>query len=266
MTKKYTIREIADLIGISTDAIRLYEKEGLVSPLRDPNNGYRYYGPDEIQRIMGIHLYRQLDASIAEIRNLNTATTLPEVAGYFSTFISQTEQEIAHLQSRLEKLRFMKQHIENMQQGLYSCSIQELPTLYILYQQDFNKTLYENMKDILTSPSFSFGNFCYTLQTNATGTYSPHALEFTVREPMMKVCPWHDKADTLPTIPGCRCLYTVITAPDQNGVEWNLNPIYDYAKKNGITCGMQGYAFYTYTLVVENVITDFYEIYLPIAE
>ena len=83
---------------------------------------------------------------------------------------------------------------------------------------------------------------------------------------MMKVCPWHDKADTLPTIPGCRCLYTVITAPDQNGVEWNLNPIYDYAKKNGITCGMQGYAFYTYTLVVENVITDFYEIYLPIAE
>jgi len=264
MAKKYTIREVADLIGLSTDAIRLYEKEGLVFPLRDPNNGYRYYGPDEIQRIMGIHLYRQLDASIAEIRNLYTATSLPEVADYFTAFIAQTDREITQLQNRLEKLRFMKQHIENMQQGLYSCSIQELPTLYILYQQDFNKTLYENMKDILTSPTFSFGNFCYTLRTNTTGTYSPHALEFTVREPMMKVCPWSDKADSLPKIPGCQCLYTVITAPDLNGVEWNLQPIYDYAKEHNITCGAQGYAFYTYSLVVENVITDFYEIYLPI--
>jgi len=266
MAKKYTIREVADLIGLSTDAIRLYEKEGLVSPLRDPNNGYRYYGPNEIQRVMGIHLYRQIDASIAEIRNLYTATTLPEVADYFTSFITQTEQEICQMQTRLEKLRFMKQHIENMQQGLYTCSIQELPTLYILYQQDFTKTLYENMKTILTSNAFSFGNFCYTLRTNTTGTYSPHALEFTIREPMMKVCPLNDIADTLDTIPACRCLYTVITAPDLNGVEWNLQPIYDYAQKHGITCQNQGYAFYTYSLVVENVITDFYEIYLPIVE
>lgn len=266
MAKKYTIREVAELIGLSTDAIRLYEKEGLISPLRDPKNGYRYYGPNEIQRIMGIHLYRQLDASIAEIRNLYTATSLPEVADYFSSLISQTDYAISQLQSKQKKLCFMKEHIENLQQGLYTCSIQELPTLYILYQQDFSKTLYENMKDVLTSPVFSFGNFCYTLRTNTTGTYSPHALEFTIREPMMHVCPWHDKADLLPSIPGCRCLYTVITAPDLNGVEWDLQPIYTYAKEHNIVCAPQGYSFYIYSLVVENVITDFYEIYLPILE
>ena len=266
MAKKYTIREVADLIGISTDAIRLYEKEGLVSPLRDPNNGYRYYGPDEIQRIMGIHLYRQLDASIAEIRNLYTATSLPEVGSYFSTFINQTEHDIQQMQNRLEKLRFMKQHIENMQQGLYTCSIQELPTLYMLFQQEFAKTLYDNMKDVFTSPVFSYGNFCYTLRTNATGTYSPHALEFAIREPMMKVCPWNDKASSFKKIDGCKCIYTVITAPDLNGVEWDLSRVYAYAKEHNLSCGQECYAFYTYSLMVENVITDFYEVYLPILE
>ena len=266
MAKKYTIREVASLIGLSTDAIRLYEKEGLVFPLRDPNNGYRYYGPDEIQRIMGIHLYRQLDASIAEIRELYTATSLPEVADHFSSFITHTSQEIQQLQNRLEKLYFMKQHIENMQKGLYTCHILELPTLYLLYRQDFSKTLYENMKDVLTSPVFSFGNFCYTLRTNTTGTYSPHALEFAIREPMMNVCPWKDKADTFKKIPACRCLYTVITAPDLNGVEWNLSPIYNYASEHGFTCASEGYAFYIYSLMMEHGITDFYEIYLPIVE
>ena len=107
MAKQYTIREVADLIGISTDAIRLYEKEGLFSPLRDPNNGYRYYGPNEIQHIMGIHLYRQLDTSLAEIRDLYRTSSLAEISNHFAGLINQTEQEIAKLENRLKKLHFI---------------------------------------------------------------------------------------------------------------------------------------------------------------
>ena len=55
MANRYTIHEIAKLLGISTDAIRLYEKEGLVTPVHDPQNGYRYYETLDIQRIMGIY-------------------------------------------------------------------------------------------------------------------------------------------------------------------------------------------------------------------
>ena len=132
MAKKYTIREVADLIGLSTDAIRLYEKEGLFSPLRDPNNGYRYYGPDEIQHIMGIHLYRQLDVSIAEIRNLLSASSLDVISENFSNLVLHTENEIECLQKRLEKLQFMKQHIDNLIEGQTHCCIKNLPAIYTL--------------------------------------------------------------------------------------------------------------------------------------
>ena len=59
--KRYSIHSVAELLGISADAIRLYEKEGLVKPLRDEKNGYRYYENEQIHKIMGIHLYRQQD-------------------------------------------------------------------------------------------------------------------------------------------------------------------------------------------------------------
>ena len=114
MNKRYTIREVADLIGISTDAIRLYEKEGLVTPHRDPQNAYRYYEAYDIQRILGIYLHRQLNVSIPEIRNIYEVETLPEISDSFSEFITQAEDEIQNLQIKLEKLRFMKQHIDNL--------------------------------------------------------------------------------------------------------------------------------------------------------
>ena len=60
MKIQYTIHDVAALLGISADAIRLYEKEDLVTPKRNPQNSYRYYGFEEIHRIMAISLYRNL--------------------------------------------------------------------------------------------------------------------------------------------------------------------------------------------------------------
>ena len=74
---QYTIHEVAALLNISTDAIRLYEKEGLVTPTRNPENGYRYYDTEQIHRIMGICLYRKLNVSIAEIRAKKRSGGLP---------------------------------------------------------------------------------------------------------------------------------------------------------------------------------------------
>lgn len=264
MGNRYTIHEISKLLGISSDAIRLYEKEGLVTPVRDPQNGYRYYETLEIQRIMGIHLYRQLDVSIAEIRNLLTATSLNKVSDNFSYLVLHTENEIERLQKKLEKLRFMKQHMDNLIDGQINFCIKELPAFYPIYHQDFSQLIYSNMKDILASPIFSFGNFCYSLEAGTDAHYVSKALQFTIREPMMKVCPWYDKADSFPRIESCRCLYTVVKAPIYSELHWNLSELLSYAKENNIRCASQAYAFYVFSIVPEDTVIDYYEVYLPV--
>ena len=43
MEKTYTISQISKLLGLTNDAIRFYEKKGLVHPTTNPHNNYRMY-------------------------------------------------------------------------------------------------------------------------------------------------------------------------------------------------------------------------------
>ena len=40
---KYKIGDVARILGISTDLLRYYEKKGVVRPVKDKANDYRYY-------------------------------------------------------------------------------------------------------------------------------------------------------------------------------------------------------------------------------
>ena len=66
---QYTIHEVAAFSISPTDAIQLYEKEGLVTPTRNPENGR--YNTEQIHRITG-NLSRKLHGSIAEIKRLSS--------------------------------------------------------------------------------------------------------------------------------------------------------------------------------------------------
>ena len=44
------IGEIADFFGISRKAMRLYEKKGIIKPVKvDTTNGYRYYSAEQVK-------------------------------------------------------------------------------------------------------------------------------------------------------------------------------------------------------------------------
>lgn len=46
------IGEIADFFGVSRKAIRLYEKKGILKPVKtDAANGYRYYSAEQVQQL-----------------------------------------------------------------------------------------------------------------------------------------------------------------------------------------------------------------------
>lgn len=266
MKTQYTIHDVAALLGISADAIRLYEKEGLVKPKRNPNNGYRYYEFEQIHKIMGIALYRQLDVGLAEIKELFVSRTFEEVSRQFSEYIAESEGEIERLQKRTEKLRFMKRHLDSLASGVGRCQIKELPDCYILYHQDSIGLPYREMQKIITSPVFSFGNFCYLLGTEDGRAYKAKALEFLVREPMLALTSWKEEIDILPVHKGGRCIYTVKKAADDKREIWDLTEMWEFAKQQHVTIGHNAYVFYIYSLPNKTKIEDYYEIYLPIFE
>ncbi|OXM16235.1 MerR family transcriptional regulator [Paenibacillus herberti] len=52
------IGEVAELAGVAPSAIRHWEKEGLIQPVRDSHNGYRLYTPIQLRQIMLIRTLR----------------------------------------------------------------------------------------------------------------------------------------------------------------------------------------------------------------
>ena len=64
------INEVEALAGISKKNIRFYEEQGLLSPRRNSENGYRDYGEHEVEILRRIKVLRKLGVPIEEIRQM----------------------------------------------------------------------------------------------------------------------------------------------------------------------------------------------------
>jgi DNA-binding transcriptional MerR regulator len=66
----YTIKEVADLAGVSTRTLRYYDEIGLLAPTQIGENGYRYYDLDSLLRLQQILIYRQLQVPLKDIQRM----------------------------------------------------------------------------------------------------------------------------------------------------------------------------------------------------
>lgn len=55
----YSRKEVADIVGVSTQTIRLWENAGVIPPAVRDENGYRYWKEEELEAIIS---YSQLPA------------------------------------------------------------------------------------------------------------------------------------------------------------------------------------------------------------
>lgn len=68
------INEVEERVGVTKRNIRYYEKEGLLSPERNSENGYRDYTEEDVEELKRVKLLRKLDLPLEEIRRLQTGT------------------------------------------------------------------------------------------------------------------------------------------------------------------------------------------------
>lgn len=68
------INEVEQLVGISKKNIRFYEAEGLLTPRRNSENGYRDYGEAEVETLRRIKLLRKLGFPLEEIRRMQSGS------------------------------------------------------------------------------------------------------------------------------------------------------------------------------------------------
>ncbi|EGQ9249960.1 MULTISPECIES: MerR family transcriptional regulator [Vibrio] len=94
-----TVTQIAKQFGVSRTTILYYEKEELLIPAYRSENGYRWYGEKEIERLEAITSYRSYGLSVSSIRTLLDRNGESQ-AKILKDHFNELEREIQNLRAQ----------------------------------------------------------------------------------------------------------------------------------------------------------------------
>ena len=96
------IGEVSKIVGLSSSAIRFYERHGILnsSSISRSENGYRIYGKKDVEKILLIIKFKELGLELEEIKNL-----LSEESKSCGDLLSS-------LDAQLSKCRKIEKHIK----------------------------------------------------------------------------------------------------------------------------------------------------------
>jgi DNA-binding transcriptional MerR regulator len=101
----FTVGELSALTGVSKQAIRYYDKIGLLKPGSvDAQNAYRYYEPIHVLYLNTITRLSQLGCSLMEIKKYISCGNIKDVMNMLSVRRNLTEKKIAELKSAFNTL------------------------------------------------------------------------------------------------------------------------------------------------------------------
>jgi len=112
------IGELARLLGVTSRTLRHYDQIGLFPPAQiHPDNGYRYYRPEQIATLERIVQLRRLDVSLDAIKRCMSEGTLDNAEAFADFLREHRSSLLADLESRTRLLKELDQFIERIEKG-----------------------------------------------------------------------------------------------------------------------------------------------------
>lgn len=109
------INQVEQLVGITKGNIRFYEKEGLLTPGRNNENGYRDYSDADVVWLKKIKLLRMLDVPIEEILRLKSGElTLEDAMGRHMIQLERKQSNLAAAQGVCARIRDSRSQLDTL--------------------------------------------------------------------------------------------------------------------------------------------------------
>lgn len=111
--KKYGVKAVSKLSGVSVRTLHHYDKIGLLKPLNRTEAGYRHYGEDELLRLQQVLFYKELGFPLKEIIKVmdDPAFKLVDALKQHRSALNARKKRISHLLLTIDKT------ISHLEQG-----------------------------------------------------------------------------------------------------------------------------------------------------
>lgn len=121
------IQEVEQQVGITKKNIRFYEKEGLLSPERNLENGYRDYREEDVETLKRIKLLRKLSVPLEEIRKIQSnSMTLESVLRRHMIALEEQSSNLLKMQAVCEKLVEKKEQYTQLDTDMWLAELEKL--------------------------------------------------------------------------------------------------------------------------------------------
>lgn len=141
---KYSIGQFAEIIGVTTDTLRLYERFDIIKPKRDKENNYRYYNDLDVRDLLMSRWYRSIQIPLHDVAELIKQPSKDNILKKIGDVEKELEDEIKSKVLLLNKIKEIKNDIHNMETSLNKCKKIKVPGLYRLKQTDRNTLIKED--------------------------------------------------------------------------------------------------------------------------
>lgn len=143
---KYKIGEVARILGVSPDLLRYYEKKGIVKPVKDPDNDYRYYEPWDVNFLMDCIWYKSFHFGIDQVAEIITHSTADEVADVLDRKVIELRAEMRRNELLVRRAREHQADLTRLKNELGKCVLRASP-IVLRYINRYNYK-YDNSEDV----------------------------------------------------------------------------------------------------------------------
>ena len=263
MKQELFIGEIAELLGVSKDTLRIYEEQGLICPKRD-ENGFRRYGEEELYRLITVKVYRENAFPMKEIRRLMEKTSRRDTIELLEAQIQAERMEILRHQRNMERLELAKTYYLDEAESFGYYQAENCYRVSPLRDNYFD-VLLDWFRCSRKDPDMTvcYLNAEYSLEG---GFNRPETAYVMIKESDARYLQREELLKGENRIPGGSCLkavlYTEKPLPDKKSLE----TVWERAKKTGVNLVGRAYTHFQY-VVYESEEKPCYmtEVLLPLA-
>jgi MerR family transcriptional regulator, Zn(II)-responsive regulator of zntA len=105
-----TVNQLSKHGGVTPHVVRYYARIGLLDPIRDPDNGYKLFSRDDVERLRFIRVAQHLGYTLDEIGRILRIRDGGKSP--CATVRAMLERRIAENRRKLEELHALQQRME----------------------------------------------------------------------------------------------------------------------------------------------------------
>lgn len=256
---KLRIGQVAKLFGVSEQTLRYYEKEGFLSPTKDPSNGYRQYAMSDILLLTDLLFYRDIGIPIADIHRILDGMEPEKITALIDEKKQEMEREIHRLQQSQIKLDRWKEFHRQSLSHINRFDIRPMPPVLVDKKAIVGSLDHPSRRRFVPWPkelaffaTFSF--YCDTV-SDPDALFRYVALDQSIAADLA-FSPAdgeyvEESAD--------HCLFTVVEYnPDPTVM---LKPLADYAKEHGLSLAGPTYGRQSINDYGHERMSEYYRVY-----